>query len=321
MAVSMQWKLLAAAAALSALAFGACGDDKSDGNNDKVDGGGGAGGDGGGGGGGIVPIADLDDNVAGSPCKANSDCKGTNATCGKDPSDTETVAACTGACDTDANCGVGGTCVKAITVGGVPGLCAKVCSGASDCSADLECRMGVDIGSIIDQLGNLAGDAGLPDAGGATQNVPTTCQTKLESVNLANGIVGKACAEDTECGEGTCRKSLLGTTYTGGYCTGDCYEAASCGNTGGCGRSGILATLGAPGSCLLKCTANSDCRTGYTCRESVNFYGAGTYCLPAPPSDGGVPGADGGASDGGNGDAGVPADSGATDSGTDATAP
>jgi hypothetical protein len=317
MAVSMQWKLLAAAAALSALAFGACGDDKEDPKpSDKSDSGTNNNGS-------PIDIANLDDGVAGSPCTKNADCKGTNASCAKDPMDTESVAACTGACETDANCGAGGTCIKPITFAGVPGICAKVCSGGSECGADLECREGVDLGSVADMLGSLLGDAGVGDAGGgggATQNVPKTCQGKLETITLDNGVVGKACTDDAACGEGTCRKNLL-ATYPGGYCTADCYDSTTCGNTGSCARPGLLAALGAPGSCLLKCTSVSDCRTGYECRESVNFFGPGKFCLPAQPTDAGVP-ADSGAADASAPvDAGAPADAAASDAGTDATAP
>src|SRR5688500_4228441 len=198
MAVSMQWKLLAAADAFSALAFGACGDDKDENSDEKNDAGTM---DAGGGGNALVPIADLDDGVAGSACKTDADCKGTNATCAKDPNDTEAVATCTGACNTDANCGAGGTCVKGITVLNAPGLCSKVCTSSSECGADLECRQGIDFGSTAGMLAGLLGDAGAGTTDGATQATPTTCQGKLESVSLANGIVGKACTDDTACGE------------------------------------------------------------------------------------------------------------------------
>lgn len=306
MAVSMHWKLFAAAAAFSALAFGACGDDKDEGGG-KQDAGSRA--DGGGGGGlGDIPIADLDDGVAGSPCTSSAECKGTNATCAKDPNDSESVAVCTGACNVDDNCGAGGACVKPITIGGAPGLCAKTCSANSECGTGLECLEGANFGSALDEITNLLGDAGLGDGlgdgggGAVADQLPKTCQPARQSVDLPDGVVGKACADDEACSGGTCRKSVIGITYPEGYCTGQCYESSACGSTGACARAGIATSLGLPGSCMLKCTEAADCRTGYTCGES-QLLGAGKYCIPAPPADAGV--ADSGTGDSGAQDAGV----------------
>jgi hypothetical protein len=327
MAVSMRWKLLAAAAAATALAFGACGgDDKKE----PEDGGGGNGNRSDAGGfpgldfldGGLESLlADLDDDVAGSPCSADSDCKGKNATCLTDLSGAGNKGSCTGVCTDDDQCGAGGTCVKvSSSIEGLPGQCAKTCSGNSGCSPELQCRKGIDLSDVISGINDLF-DGGI---GVQAENTPSICQAKLNTVTLSSGSVGKACTKDDECGGGTCG---TGPLYPGGYCGGACLEDSDCGNTGGCTRSAITQALGGPGSCLKKCSTNTDCREGYSCSEDALgvVFGPGKFCVTEinlPDGgffgDGGLPGADGGqpTADASTGDSGSAGQDAGADTGT-----
>lgn len=302
MAVSKQWKLLALAATLGGLVLGAAcggddgGDDKNDNtqNTNKADAATANG-----------MAAQLEANVAGKACKADSECAGTNALCLKDPQDADAVGTCTGGCEEDKQCGAGGTCVKASSA--LPGACAKVCTAPSDCGSDqLDCMKGIDFSNLLTQFQGAIGDAGidLGDAGVSGNATPKTCQPKGEPlVTLGAGIVGKACEDDTACGGGTCNKTIpLVGTFPGGYCSASCMDDSTCGSTGGCGRGNLAVSFNAPGQCFLKCTSNSDCRTGYECGTSTQLLGAGKYCILPPRT---------------RGDAGV-ADASVADASTDA---
>jgi hypothetical protein len=272
MAVSMRWKLLAATAAALTLAFGACGDDEKKGDNENK-----GSGDGGGledflDGGLESLLADLDDDVAGAPCKENTDCGGKNATCSVGAPGV--FRSCTGLCTEDSHCGAGGTCVKIASFGEDQlSYCSKVCSSDSECSSELQCRKGIDINEVVSGISELL-DGGI---GLEPEETPKICQEKANTVMLANGAVGKPCTADTAasvCGGGTCSTLL----NPGGYCTGSCLDDSHCGNTGGCARDIVSATLGAPGTCLLKCTTDTACREGYSCQENAAVFGTGKYC-------------------------------------------
>lgn len=320
MAFSIRWQLLVPTAAALTLAFAACGDDeKKDGENNgggqRNDAGGGLGGlfDGG-----LDLTADLDDNVAGSACTVNEDCAGTNAVCSIT---TAEKGYCSGVCNTDSNCGAGGKCITVANLFDTPlSFCAKTCSSDNECDPDLECRKTVDLRGVFDQVVEFL-DGGVE--GVDVEETPTICQEKAGTVQLANGAVGKACTADnasSECGGGTCETSFLNP---GGYCTGMCLEDSDCGNTGGCARDFVSATLGLPGSCRLKCTSDSDCREdeNYACTTSQELFGPGSYCAYTPQFDGGFPFGDGGFPTGDSGsqtanDAGTPApDAGEGDGG------
>ena len=285
MAVSKQWKFLAVMAAALPLVLGACGGDK---NTDKGNTGGGPGGGPGGGFAGLLDggieglLADLDDNVAGSPCKDDTDCTGKNATCSVGGPDA--FRSCTGLCTKDDQCGAGGKCVTIAKLGtNQVSYCSKVCAKDADCSSELQCRKGIDVGEVLNGISEIF-DGGIE--GLAAEETPKICQEKAKTVQLANGAVGKACTADnqaTVCGGGQCDTSPLNS---GGYCTGSCLEDSHCGNAGGCARGLASSTLGTPGTCLLKCTTNADCRDGYSCQVDTIFFGAGHYCAGILPDGG-----------------------------------
>jgi hypothetical protein len=287
------------AAAASVLAWGACGGDGGKTAGDKPDTGPAPStSDGGTDAGPLVPLAHLDDGVAGSACKANADCKGTNVQC--------LGNVCSGACETNAHCGAGGSCVTAVA--GQGGLCAKVCKAASDCMDGLDCRENVALADALDDLFNAVQDAGISlegiDASVEVHNLPKTCGESLGTVQLGNGTVGKSCSTSDQCSPGECVTSLnLGAVpLTGGYCTGKCLSDDQCGTGGVCYKDPATAFLKLEGRCLLSCSGSaSGCRTGQECRTAQALLDSKTYCLPPAPDAGtaGTPGADAAVSPGG----------------------
>jgi hypothetical protein len=94
---------------------------------------------------------------------------------------------------------------------------------------------------------------------------------------LADGIVGKACETNPDCGTGSCQKTIavVNTPYPGGYCSGRCLSDDACGANGVC----VPGILGAVGSCFLRCDEASGCkREGYRCRVVSNV----GRCVAAP---------------------------------------
>jgi hypothetical protein len=217
----------------------------------------------------LLPIAKLDDNSAGTPCKENTDCKGTEAYCGLN-------GACTGLCDTNDDCGKGGTCITPL--GGLTGICGKVCKADSECGKGLDCRAGID----FDDLTAMAADAGFSaiDAGVDLHNVPMTCGVSLGVVQLGDGVVGTACTSDTTCAPGECAANInIFESFPGGYCTGKCLVDKDCGASGVCYKDPFTSALGAEGRCLLGCSTNASCRSGQVCRVSA-IIDSKSYCLP-----------------------------------------
>jgi hypothetical protein len=277
------------------LALGACGGDEKvvDGDNKAdtgpVTGGGKDSGPAAGDAGPLLPIANLDDGVAGSVCKANTDCKGSNAQC--------LGSACTGTCETDKNCGAGGDCVLAVA--GQPGLCAKICTGTSDCMSGQDCRENIALGDAINDVLTVVQDAGISlaglDAGVEVRNLPKTCGESLGTVQLANGTVGKACSTNDMCAPGECITSLnIALALPAGYCTGKCLSDDQCGAGGVCYKDLGSAFFKLEGRCLLACSGSaSGCRAGQECRSSQALLDSKTYCLPPAP-DAGAPAVDAG---------------------------
>lgn len=130
------------------------------------------------------------------------------------------------------------------------------------------------------------------------------------SATPATGTLGSPCAADTDCtGAGAkciTKGATTGLVFPEGYCTSNCKTDAQCGPTGVCplGRLADLAAAFLPDAgaaasnislCFNKCTADSDCRTGYSCvaPPALPFGGAAAsavkYCQPPLP-DGGVGG-------------------------------
>lgn len=274
MAVSRRVGLEAGIFAI-ALVVAACGD--SEGDKEKDSGGGvgspeaSTGSNGGGDGGFQLPpieIADLDDNVAGKPCTEDTECKGTGALC--------LDGTCSGVCESNKNCGAGGSCVQPFA--GQNGLCSKVCKENSECAQGLDCRAGLDFDDVI----NTIEDAGIStiDAGVEVRNIPKTCGGSLGIVQIADGVVSTPCSDDTVCAPGMCIRNInLLEQFPNGYCTGKCLEDKDCGSGGVCYKDLLTAFTQTDGRCLAGCTTSTSCKNGLTCRTS-SFIDERSYCLP-----------------------------------------
>ncbi|MET0286112.1 MAG: hypothetical protein ABW352_16645 [Polyangiales bacterium] len=127
------------------------------------------------------------------------------------------------------------------------------------------------------------GDDGKDSEDGNGNQPPAT------GVVLGNGIVGKECAVDGDCGAGgSCKKtqslgglsdllSAIGfdtsLTAPGGYCSIACTNSANCGQGGVCvGAIGGIVM----GECRKSCAAATDCRSGYECAKVQATADAGT---------------------------------------------
>ncbi len=168
---------------------------------------------------------------------------------------------CTSDCGTDSDCEPGTACVGARFNAG--GHCSSICQTNDDCRAGYRCF-------ALDAITNSGG-------GAASNSIARTCQPAPDTDQLEDGVVGSACAIDTDCPNGRCMvaEGITGTPFPDGYCTGDCVEDSDCGATGRC----VPGFLGAIGICGLRCESDADCeRDGYRCRVDGDIGG----CAPGP---------------------------------------
>jgi len=194
-------------------------------------------------------------NEVGKACASKSDCgAGTCETGQEYPG-----GYCSGACVADADCGGKGVCLK--DGYGSGGSCFERCNVDTDCGRD-------------------ASGYGCVDVGAASK----ICAPKADP--LPAGIVGKACTANTECGPGSCAAEvgLPAVAAPGGYCSiTDCGgEDAQCGAGGEC----VSSSFGS--RCYKGCTADTDCRMGYSCTQRGTGEGAAKVCFPKATGDAGV---------------------------------
>lgn len=214
-------------------------------------------------------------DVVGKTCVSDADCGGGSCN----------GTYCSGSCNIkdSSTCGTNAACAS-VALYGSAGSCEQTCKVDSDCKQYVP---GGDVGCVDDGAGHmLCGQKQLP---------------------LDPNVVGKPCADANQCGNGSCTK-VLGPTNTpapDGYCTLEGCETGS-----DCGGGACIGTL--PNSrCYATCTADKDCRAGYSCIDRMGpEMKSFKVCGVVPPAtDGGVsvtPKADAGVSglDAGVGDAG-----------------
>jgi Cys-rich repeat protein len=222
----------------------------------------------------------LDDNVAGNMCAADTDCSGgmclTSRMMGFGTVELP-GGYCSGRCIEDADCGAGGVCLPPL-LGGA-GSCYQACTDDAQCTRDgYRCRV---------LRGETRGCNPAPDP-------------------LPDNTTGDACTSDAECGGvvGACQTELpatglagvLGQTVPapGGYCSQECAEDSDCGAGGLC-TGGVLGNA----YCFKPCTGQTECRDGYLCdvrggggdTDTPSDAGtdagppAPTVCSPEPPTD------------------------------------
>jgi hypothetical protein len=216
------------------------------------------------------PTDKLTGKTVGSMCSADADCGGGQCmTTGTFGTNAFPQGYCTGRCLKDSDCG-DGVCNAGLL--GAAGTCYRRCGTDSDCARDgYRCRASAAMG-------------------GAMECLPGPKP-------LADGLVGKACTGDQDCG-GVAMACNLSMSNPGGYCTQRCADASDCGAGGVCvGGFGAIGGAAPSGTCYKGCSAISDCREGYTCGSPRGAFGGTMQMVctqppmmrPPPSEDAGVP--------------------------------
>jgi hypothetical protein len=208
-----------------------------------------------------TPKADaLGNGVAGATCATDVDCEGGRCASNSPLGTPFPGNYCTGTCTADTDCGTGGACL--LLAGTAAGQCFERCSSDAGCTRDgYRCR------TLNDGF--------------------SACYPALQA--LPDGVVGKACSSDTDCGGSTdaCASMLPFRNFSSyentpapdGYCTEPCTLHSDCGANGACishGRPG--------GTCLLRCKDMTDCRSGYYCATLTFLRSRDQVCVPVVPS-------------------------------------
>ncbi|MEZ4460998.1 MAG: M12 family metallo-peptidase [bacterium] len=178
----------------------------------------------------------------GSACATNAQCNGNNATClttffGGYCSQLE--------CTSDADCLGGNPCVL-LNPDAAEADQRTACLQACDPTADT-CRYNYSCQAVSDTVNVcLEGESSGPR-------------------NPDGADDGQACVANLNCKGNTCIRENQEeggqTSYPGGYCTTrDCTTDADC-------NGGICITRTRSTACFDACNDNSDCRTGYECRD------------------------------------------------------
>jgi hypothetical protein len=201
--------------------------------------------------------AQLEDGVAGLPCKSSGDCGAGECAAASPLGATLPGNYCSARCLDDADCGQGGGCLV-FAGSNNAGHCYALCSEDSDCTREgYRCR--------------LVG----PDFN-ACYPAPTA---------LPDHRAGTACNDDTDCGgkEGSCALALTfgaddDVPAPGGYCTQACSLDSECGAGSQC-----IAASARGGVCLARCVDDADCRKGYDCViHGRDLIDEDRVCIPRP---------------------------------------
>jgi hypothetical protein len=333
MAASKQWKLLLAIGALTLAASACGGDDKKTPNTGGGDGDGD--GDAGitnGDGDSTSTVTPLPAKTAGKQCSGDSDCGSGSCAdslaggsllslissfAGIDLSTKVDGGYCTLTCTKNADCGEGGVCfglppsiLASVAGNDASGECRTKCSADADCTrSGYECAQ-FDKQAAGDALAGIGGGAGGAAGGGNAALDPSqilgfltienSCVPKPTATKLADGVAGKACMEDKDCGKGMC---VGASASASGSCSGTCLADSDCGAGARCQKG----FYGSGGQCVETCTQDSDCARaddGYTCTA----VGSNKMCVPPQQQ----PATDAGAGDSGTN---TESDAGTSDAG------
>lgn len=195
---------------------------------------------------------------------------GLTPSCSQPPCNPTTCAGC---CDA-----VTGICVNPPS----PIACGTGGGACRACGTNESCAGGVCVS------GNVSGSVdGGTDGGQACDG---------GNCNGLSALLGKACAQDSECsalGTGAqCRKQTTtdAGTYTGGYCTRVCSDDSGCPAEGWC--INLSSYDETSRLCMPKCSqkgkAPGDCRQGYACYDIGETQGI-CWITPLPQVDAGPP--------------------------------
>jgi len=186
----------------------------------------------------------------GSSCLVDSACRGETCLRTSEFSDGYCTTEGCGPPGTSGSCdGEGGVCVGNSTG---PNICLSQCSGDGDCRAGYTCQTASSASGK-----QVCAPAGTdPDDGYEVGGGPNT---------------GQPCQQNSDCGSGVCMQS---DGFEGGYCTEpDCGS----GGSGSCeGDATCLDNDRGPNVCLVNCSGDGGCRSGYTCEST----GSDDVCVP-----------------------------------------
>ncbi len=138
---------------------------------------------------------------------------------------------CSRECATHDECGERGVCFGRGLLGG-GGECRRACTSQRDCDEGQECASAGELASSL---------------------LPDTCQPLPAPQRLRDDQAGKACSDDSACGEGFCAEA---EHPGGGYCSGLCVSDEHCGKNGKC----VSGLYGSSGTCQETCEHDKDCQ-------------------------------------------------------------
>jgi len=153
------------------------------------------------------------------------------------------------------------------------GYCSRIdCTDNSDCLGGNPCVVLNPEEPAEDQktacLQACTGDECRFGYGCQNYNGVNVCLEGETSARNPDGLNdGAECVASLNCKGNTCIREQEGEggkiAFPGGYCTTrDCKEDSDC-------NGGICVSRARSTTCLLPCTADSDCRSGYECRETL----------------------------------------------------
>jgi hypothetical protein len=216
----------------------------------------------------------------GGACETDGDCP-MGGTCQDEAAGGWPGGACiAGGCDVETNmgCDAGAQCIP----GGFGGVCVEGCATDGDCRAEYACRPSPTYPDRTYCAPACASDSECTVAGYVCNTTLGTCAPPFDDARL-----GQSCSFREPCEGGTCFGER-DSGYPSGYCA---YVGCELGVSGSCPGDGVCATRGTRNLCFDGCATDGDCRTGYACRPSNPADATSPLgCLPACASEDECPG-------------------------------
>jgi len=106
------------------------------------------------------------------------------------------------------------------------------------------------------------------------------CDLGTKACYLSSALVGDACGNDADCGDGDTCLQPPSFPFPGGYCVRYGCDISSIGrDNGGCPPEALCVPQGGgTGTCERSCTLPTDCRSGYSC---ISIGNGQSICNPS----------------------------------------
>jgi len=130
-------------------------------------------------------------------------------------------------------------------------------------------RAGAALLTTLVLLGGCSDD----EAPSATDGATAAEGGAVDSAAPVTGKLGSPCQRDEQCDDKLCLLKRGAGTFPGGYCSKTCDAI-----TTPC-PAGAHCVGTADGNCFTTCTASSQCRTGYVCKDPPGG-GPPQICFP-----------------------------------------